>query len=198
MADTKVDICARAIIMIGASPISSFDDGSTEALVASNMYENILKSCLSRHRWKFATEQKQLSLLADAPTGRYEYAYQLPSSPELLVLNTVTVNDNPIQYNRYGDKIFVNNYGSSNTLIADYIFRQDEADFPEYFKLALQYKLASIFAGSVARDAAMIQQFETLGENQMRIAKNIDSQEVSNSVLNTKRFIQDRLTTGGY
>ena len=83
-------------------------------------------------------------------------------------------------------------------LIADYIFRQDEADFPEYFKLALQYKLASIFAGSVARDAAMIQQFETLGENQMRIAKNIDSQEVSNSVLNTKRFIQDRLTTGGY
>ena len=55
-----------------------------------------------------------------------------------------------------------------------------------------------IFAGSVARDSQMIQQFETLGENQMRIAKNIDSQEVTNSVLNTKRFIQDRLTTGGY
>ncbi len=89
-------------------------------------------------------------------------------------------------------------FGSTNILIADYIFRQDEADFPEYFKLALQYKLAAIFAGSVARDAQMIQQFETLGENQMRIAKNIDSQEVSNSVLNTKRFIQDRLTTGGY
>ena len=55
-------------------------------------------------------------------------------------------------------------------------------------------------AGVVGTIAAqeMIQQFETLGENQMRIAKNIDSQEVSNSVLNTKRFIQDRLTTGGY
>ena len=38
MATTSIDICARALVMIGASPISSFSDGSTEALVASNIY----------------------------------------------------------------------------------------------------------------------------------------------------------------
>lgn len=198
MADTKVDICARALIMIGAQPISSFDDGSTEALVASNIYENITQSILCRHRWRFATEQQQLSLLASAPTGRYEYAYQLPSSPDLLQLNTITVADVPIEYSRYGDKIFVNGYDSQSALIADYIFRQDESEFPAYFKLGLEYTLASIFAGSVARDAAMIKQFSDLAERQILIAKNTDSQEVTNKKLSTKRFITNRLTTRGY
>ena len=198
MADTKVDICARALIMIGAQPISSFDDGSTEALVASNIYENITQSILCRHRWRFSTEQQQLSLLATAPTGRYEYAYQLPTSPDLLQLNTITVADIPIEYARYGDKIFVNGYDSQSALIADYIFRQDESEFPAYFKLGLEYTLASIFAGSVARDAAMIQQFSTLAERQILIAKNTDSQEVTNKKLSTKRFITNRLTTRGY
>ena len=198
MADTKVDICARALIMIGAQPISSFDDGSTEALVASNIYENITQSILCRHRWRFATEQQQLSLLATAPTGRWEYAYQLPTSPDLLQLNTITVADVPIEYSRYGDKIFVNGYDSQSALIADYIFRQDESEFPAYFKLGLEYTLASIFAGSVARDAAMIQQFSTLAERQILIAKNTDSQEVTNKKLSTKRFITNRLTTRGY
>lgn len=198
MADTKVDICARALIMIGAQPISSFDDGSTEALVASNIYENITQSILCRHRWRFATEQQQLSLLASAPTGRYEYAYQLPTSPDLLQLNTITVADVPIEYSRYGDKIFVNGYDSQSALIADYIFRQDESEFPAYFKLGLEYTLASIFAGSVARDAAMIKQFSDLAERQILIAKNTDSQEVTNKKLSTKRFITNRLTTRGY
>jgi len=198
MADTKVDICARALIMIGAQPISSFDDGSTEALVASNIYENITQSILCRHRWRFATEQQQLSLLTATPTGRYEYAYQLPTSPDLLQLNTITVADVPIEYARYGDKVFVNGYDSQSALIADYIFRQDESEFPAYFKDALELKLASRFAGSVARDAAMIKQFSDEAERQMLIAKNTDSQEVTSRKLNTKRFITNRLTTRGY
>lgn len=184
--------------MIGAQPISSFDDGSTEALVASNIYENITQAILCRHRWRFATEQQQLSLLTSAPTGRYDYAYQLPTSPLLLQLNTITVADIPIEYARYGDKIFVNGYDSNSTLIADYIFRQDESEFPAYFKLCLEYTLASIFAGSVARDAAMIQQFSDMSERQILIAKNTDSQEVTNKTLNTKRFISNRIVTRGY
>ena len=61
MATTIVDICARALIMVGASPISSFSDGSTEALVASNIYEDIVEASLCRSRWRFATTQKQIS-----------------------------------------------------------------------------------------------------------------------------------------
>ena len=105
MAVTKVDIASRALIMIGASPISSFSDDSTEGLVTNNIYEEIVEATLTRHRWGFATGQKQLSLLSSTPVGRWEYAYQMPTSPLVLQIITVTSNDNVLRYERYEDKI---------------------------------------------------------------------------------------------
>ena len=56
-ADTPLDICSRALILIGAEPISSFDDGTTEATVAVNMYEDVVQAALVNSRWRFATNQ---------------------------------------------------------------------------------------------------------------------------------------------
>ena len=195
MATTKIDICARALIMIGAQPISSFSDGSTEALVASNIYDDVVEASLTRHRWRFATTQQQLSLLTNTPTGRYDYAYQMPTSPAVLQIITLTVNDYGIPYSRYQNYIYLNGYGSNNEVIMDYIYKVDEAYFPAHFKLALEYELASIFAGSVARDSSMIEQFKTLSERQFLVAKNIDSAETTSKVLDTNRFINLRRST---
>ena len=181
--------------MIGANSITSFSDDSTEATVCNTVYEDILKASLTRHRWRFATEQKQLSLLTATPTGRYAYAYQLPTSPELLQLITLTVNDFVIPYERYGDKVFLDNYGSNSSVIADYTFRQDEAEFPPHFILALEYHLASLFAGSIARDSGMIKQFAEMSERQYLIAKNIDSSEKTTKTLDVSRFNNLRTAT---
>lgn len=195
MATSKVDICARALVMIGAQPISSFSDGSTEALVASNVYEDIVQSSLTRHRWKFSTNQKQLSLLSAAPIGRYDYAYQLPADPAVLQINTLTVNDYVIPYTRYKDMIYVNTYGANSSLVLDYIFRVEEDYFPPHFRVALEYELASIFAGSVARDAGMIREFKNLSDRQFLISKNIDTAEVTTRKLDTSRFTNLRNST---
>jgi len=195
MATSKVDICARALVMIGAQPISSFTDGSTEALVASNVYEDILQASLTRHRWKFATNQKQLSLLSTAPVGRYEFAYQLPADPGVLQINTLTVNDYIIPYTRYKNMIYVNTYGAGHSLVLDYIYRVEEDYFPPHFRLALEYDLASLFAGSVARDAGMINQFKQMSDRQFLISKNIDTAEVTTRKLDTSRFINLRNST---
>ena len=195
MATSKVDICARALVMIGAQPISSFTDGSTEALVASNVYEDILQASLTRHRWKFATNQKQLSLLSTAPVGRYEHPYQLPADPGVLQINTLTVNDYIIPYTRYKNMIYVNTYGAGHSLVLDYIYRVEEDYFPAHFRLALEYELASLFAGSVARDAGMINQFKQMSDRQFLISKNIDTAEVTTRKLDTSRFINLRNST---
>jgi|TARA_E500000318_G_scaffold108160_1_gene118496 hypothetical protein len=195
MAVTKVDIASRALIMMGAQPISSFSDDSTEALVVNNIYEEIVESSLTRHRWRFATGQKQLSLLADAPVGRYTYAYQMPTNPLVLKISAITVNDYSIPYDRYEDKIYVNDYGSQSTVIMDYIFRQDESQFPPYFRLALEFQLASVFAGSIARDSGMIREFGDRAERQYLIAKNTDSQETTTNKLDTHRYLNLRQST---
>jgi len=195
MATTSIDICARALVMIGAQPISSFSDGSTEALVASNVYTDVCEASLTRHRWRFATTQQSLNLLTNTPEGRYDYAYQMPTSPEVLQIISITVNDYVIPYSRYQDYIYVNSYGSNSTLIMDYIYKVDEDYFPPHFRLALEYELASVFAGSVARDSAMIKQFKELAERQFLVAKNIDSAETTTKVLDTSRFINLRNST---
>ena len=188
-ANSAIDIASRAFVLIGAEPITSFDDSSTEGLVATNMYEDTVRAMLSTARWRFATEQSTLAQLSDAPTGRFDIAHQLPS--DLLVLHGITVNDNLIDFTVYGDKVFSNST-SSDTLIADFTFRADEVDFPSYFSLALQYSLASIFATSIARDDGLMQIMETKANLLMAKARNIDAQQQTTRRLATSRFITNR------
>jgi hypothetical protein len=78
-ANSDIDIAARALVLIGAQPITSFSSSSTEALVASNVYEDVVRTALCASRWRFATNQAVLNALTAAPTGRFDTAHQLPS-----------------------------------------------------------------------------------------------------------------------
>ena len=62
-ATTAIDVCNRALVLIGASPMTSFEDGSNEALVAVNLYEDTCRSTLVNTRWRFASNQKILNRL---------------------------------------------------------------------------------------------------------------------------------------
>ena len=188
-ANSAIDIASRALVLIGAEPITSFDSSSTEALVATNMYEDTVRAMLSTARWRFATEQAVLNQLSDVPTGRFDIAHQLPSN--LLVLHGVTINDRLIDFTVYGDKVFSDST-STDTLVADFTFRADEVDFPSYFSLALQYSLASIFATSIARDDRLMQLMETKANQLMAKARNIDAQQQTTRKLVTSRFISNR------
>mgnify|MGYP003139034493 FL=1 len=188
-ANSAIDIASRALVLIGAEPITSFDSSSTEALVATNMYEDTVRAMLSTARWRFATEQAVLVELSDTPTGRFDIAHQLPSN--LLVLHGITINDNLIEFTVYGDKVF-SDTTSSDTLVADFTFRADEVNFPSYFSLALQYSLASIFATSIARDDKLMQLMETKANQLMAKARNIDAQQQTTRKLVTSRFISNR------
>ena len=189
VANSAIDIASRALVLIGAEPITSFDSSSTEALVATNMYEDTVRAMLSTARWRFATEQSVLNQLSDVPTGRFDIAHQLPSN--LLVLHGVTINDRLIEFTVYGDKVFSDST-TSDTLVADFTFRADEVDFPSYFSLALQYSLASIFATSIARDDRLMQLMETKANQLMAKARNIDAQQQTTRKLVTSRFISNR------
>ena len=189
VANSAIDIAARALVLVGAEPITSFDSSSTEALVASNLYEDTVRATLSTARWRFATEQSVLNQLSDAPTGRFDIAHQLPSN--LLVLHGVTINDRLIEYTVYGDKVFSNST-TADSLIADFTFRADEVNFPSYFSLALQYTLASMFATSIARDDRLMSLMEQKANLLMAKARNLDAQQQTTRRLSTSRFITNR------
>jgi hypothetical protein len=190
-ARSAVDVCSRALILIGAEPITSFDDGNNEALIASNMYEDIARAALVNCRWRFATNQVVLNRLSDAPTGRFDSAYQLPSG--WLMSHAVTVNDFPIEYQTYGDKIYSNST-ASDELVLDYTYRANEQDWPSYFTVAVEYELAIVFAVGLARDQTLAQLMSQQASQAMVKARSLDSQQQTTRKLTTNRFIANRRT----
>ena len=187
--DSAIDICNRGLIFIGAEPITSFDDGTTEASVAANVYEDVVQSSLCNARWRFATNQQTLNRLTDAPTARYDLAYQQPN--DTLIIHAITVNDNPIEYQIYGDMIYADT-STTDTVVADYTFRQTEEFFPSYFIMAVAYGLAQVFATSIARDGSLTQTMATLADRAMLKARSVDSQQHTTRKLLTGRFVQNR------
>jgi len=185
VANSSIDIAARALILIGANPITSFDDTSTEALIANNMYEDVARAALCNTRWRFASNQSELNLLTDTPTGRFDRAHQLPS--DLLMLHTLTVNDNILTYSIYGDKVF-SDATVADKVIADYTFRANEIDWPSYFTLAVEYELASVFASSIARDEKLSELMSVKANQYMAKGRNLDSQQQTTRKLVVNRF----------
>lgn len=187
--NTPIKICSRASLLIGGEPISSFTDGTSESIVCDAMYEDIARAALTNSRWRFATNQAVLNRLADAPTGRFDAAYQLPA--DILMLSSVTVQDNPIKYDTYSGKVFCD-ADESDELVADYIYRADEGDWPPYFVIAVEYMVAAMLATSVARDASMSKMMEQKAMYHTAQARRLDSQQQTTRKLNTSRFIAQR------
>tara|TARA_R110002020_G_scaffold15864_6_gene56559 strand:+ start:469 stop:1053 length:585 start_codon:yes stop_codon:yes gene_type:complete len=187
-ANSAIDICSRALILIGAEPITSFDDDTSEALIAGNMYEDIARTNLTSTRWRFATNQAILNRLSEAPTGRFDSAYQLP---DYLFLHSVTVRDLQIEYNVYGNKVFCD-ADVADVLIADFTYRADEVDWPSYFSVCVEYAMAVVFATALIRDTSLSNLMSTQYEFLMAKARSTDSQQQTTRKLTTSRFITNR------
>ncbi len=185
MADSKFDICNQALVLVGANTITSFEENTTESVVANQLYESTLENLLSRCRWRFATKQQQLSRLSTTPTARWSASYSIPSNA--LILHTITIGDNVIEYDRYGTDVFCD-ATTADIVVADYTFQPSEADFPPYFKTALVFELASLFAGAIARNDQLSTLYAQRALTQTAYAKSQDSQAQTTRRMDVNRY----------
>ena len=79
MALSSIELCSSALVKLGAEGISSFDDGSAEARVASRLYPLARDALLSTHPWSFATRQTVLARLATAPATTFTSTLYTPT-----------------------------------------------------------------------------------------------------------------------
>ena len=190
IADTDIAVASNALVLIGAQAIASFDDNDAGAVVAKSIYSEIVEDSLTSHPWRFAsTQTNSLNRLSTAPDAIWSAQYQIPTNT--LVVRRVLVNNSDINYEVYGDKIFCN-AGTNDTVFANIIFRANEADWPPYFRLGVQMRLASVFAISVIQKPDIATSFATQADFQMRKARNVDSQIDTVPTIETKRFIRIR------
>ena len=185
MSNSKFTISSSALVLVGANMITSFTENTTESKVASQLYETTLENLLTRYRWRFAARQAQLSRSASDPTARYSAKYAIPSGA--LIVHTLTVSDSVIQFDRYEDFLFCD-ASASDTVVADYTFQPSETNFPPYFRQALIFELASLFAGAIARNDSLSNLYGSRGAAQLAIAKAQDSQAQTTRRMDVSRF----------
>lgn len=173
MTNTAIDICSRALVKLGASAISSFDEDTTEAHVARQLYEITLDSLLALYPWRFALKQAQLGRLSLAPETDYRYAYALPNDCIRVLSAGASVKGTGLDYRLVNKTLQTN----GESVILTYISRPNEVDFPAFFMEALIAKLASEFCLPLTESTTRTDYLRKLTQEAVQNARLVDSQQ---------------------
>ena len=180
---SAIEICSRALILLGHSPIASFTEPGAGAQVASAFYESSLNSLINSHRWNFTKKKAQLNRLVEAPLNSWNYQYQLPTD-YLTMVKTADDSNFEIQQ----DKLLSN----ETSLEVDYIFRPDETQFPPLFTETFEYYLAAKFAIPVTDSKTNAEVYIGFYNQQIKKAKAVDSQSATALQFNQTDYLAAR------
>ena len=173
MALNDVALASRALIRIGAAPITSFSDGTAESEIAGALYANTRDALLSAYRWSFATAQVALSQLETDPIADFSYAYQLPND----FLRAISVGSGTsgrgVKYRILQDTLECN----AQSAVLTYIYRPDEASFPPFFDQALISRLSAEFAIPVTESTSRAEAHFRSANQEFERARQIDAQQ---------------------
>lgn len=162
---SSVKLASNGLLLLGHQPIASFEEASTGAQVASNLYETSYLSTLTTYRWRFAAKKVKLARLSAVPLNGFSYQFQLPSD-FLYLIKPLSSN-----WELYEDKLYTN---SSEEEI-DYIYRVNEDKLPAYFAKAFEFFLALQFAIPITGDLNKAAAMQRMYEAEMRKAKYADA-----------------------
>lgn len=181
---SKIDLISNALILIGDTPINDLAGNERRKVVSSNLYDNIVQNELSKHRWGFARQKAQLSLILAAPVDEWERAYQLPS--DLITLIGLSPR---IDYQVYGSQVYCN---YSQALYCDYIYNAPENEWPVYFAKMIEYALARDFSTSIRDSTSTRAEMAAEYENASRMARYTDSQQHPQTPIKSRPLIEVR------
>ena len=172
MALSSIALCSRALLKLGGTTITSFDEGTAEAEIAANMYPSVRDALLSAYPWTFATAQQRLAPLTAEPVADYAKAFQLPTN-FLRALSAGADQGSGMEY-RIAERRL---HSDSDTVTITYIFRPNEIDFPPFFDQALIARLAAEFCIPLTESTSRAEVLYRLADQEFQRAKTIDAQQ---------------------
>lgn len=173
MALSAIALCSRALLMVGASSIAAFDEGTAEAEVAANLFPSIRDAMLSSHPWNFALRQTWLARLVDDPVADFRAAYQLPDDCLRVISAGVAARGRGLAYRIVGRAL----HCDADEVMLTCVARVAEETFPAFFDQALISRLAAEFCLPLTESTSRAEYLRRLAEEEIRRARLIDAQE---------------------
>ena len=173
MALSQIALCSRALLKLGGTTITSFDEGTAEAEIAANLFPSVRYALLSAHPWSFATAQQRLPVLAAEPVADFAKAFQLPAN----FLRALSAGGNSrghgLEYRIAERRLHAN----TDDIVMTFIFRPAEIDFPPFFDQTLITRLAAEFCIPLTESTSRSEALYRLAEQEFQRAKTIDAQQ---------------------
>lgn len=192
MADTKIDICSRALVELGANPIVDFSGSSTESTVANQLYDATVRKVLARHPWRFATIGVAINKIVSTNETAFDSAYQLPAD-FVALWNVRDVGGTDMAADEwvvYGSEVHMDH--GMDTVEVDYTRVVDESYFPAHFTEALEAALMHRFCGPLSHSWSQRDALGRVYETVLSKACHIDSRQDAPNRLRPRRFLAVR------
>ena len=168
---SKIDIANRALIQLGARPITSFDDDLDTARVMRVRYESDKHELLRMCKWNCATKQLTLAQNTVPPAFDFKHSYALP--PE--VLRVVRVSRPTYWGARTSDQEFRILGRDVHTDVSpceiEAIVDIDESDMDTLFAGALEAMLAARASYTLVQSSTIQTQMHQLFQTRMNEAR---------------------------
>lgn len=188
MALNDIGLCSRALIRLGANPITSFNDGTAESEIAGALYAPVRDALLSAYPWTFAYAQIELTKLSKAPEADYTHAFQLPNDYLRAISAGQSTKGRGVNYRIARGTLQSNADG----VLLTYIFRPEEEEFPPFFDMALISRLAAEFSIPVTESTSRTQALYNLADKEFQNARQIDAQQDSPNAIENFTLIDVR------
>lgn len=182
---TDVDICNRALALLGQNSITALSDNTAEAILCNRFFASSRDAALAEHNWNFAKVQHDLVSTGNTPEHTWSFEYSLPTDIVRIVAPHVITDD----YEVVGNKILANVSDMEITYIKQVT---DVGEWPALFQEAVVHKLAAFLAPVLRQDPGVTQQHNELFRAAIVRAKIWDAQEQSTKAINADDLLDVR------
>lgn len=154
---SEIDICNRALGLLGQSSITSFADDNRVAQICAQLYPAARDKCLEDRKWSFALTRVIIAPLTVPPAFEYANQFQIPS--DCLILRSVTSSDtrDRTKWVREGDRILTD-IGEIYVTYSRTVTNPDL--YTNGFIEALVFKLAADMAIPISANKTLRQTYE--------------------------------------
>lgn len=157
---SRESIASQALSLLGANTISSFDEGSNEANIVNDHYDQFIRNIFSVFPWSFATRKVQLEQYSTDPLNEFSYQYVRPDQALYVfkLYNSLEYHAQAItDFDTLEDFILCN---YNNPVIAQYSVYKEENLWPGYFAEFAVNALAATIAVPVTHNADLARLYD--------------------------------------
>jgi hypothetical protein len=187
---TETDICNGALDRLGADPIASLDQASTNAARLKRQYPKTRDAVLRAYPWNCAQERASLAADATAPAFGYARQFALPEDP--LCLRVLAIDgevDFGLKYKVERRFIRTDEAAPLKTL---YIARVAEFEFDPLLSDAISARLAADLAYAITGSASLMEAAAKRYRDILVEARQVDAQEGSPDALLAGEWVESR------